>query len=284
VRAGNVLLFDCGEGTQFRLLHAGLKRSRVEAIFVSHFHGDHFFGIMGMVTTLSMLKRYAPLTIVAPAGIRDIMHCIPGLVEEALSFPLHYVEIEETFEHGVVYRGADFWVEARPLEHRIFTLGYRYQERDRPGNLDVALARTLGISAYEDFRALKAGVSVRRADDSLVHPGDVVVGGRKGRIFSYCSDTRPCGTGVLLARDADLLYHEATFEASLQQRAIETGHSTTLEAAQVAREAGVKRLIMGHFSARYKDTGNLVREAQQLFEAAEAADELKRYALSDIES
>ncbi len=274
---GSMMLFDCGEGTQFRLIQAGLKRSRIDAIFITHLHGDHYFGLMGMLSTLALLKREAPLTLVGPAGIEALMETLPGARADELTFPIDYVALWDDLRHAVVFETDAYTVEARPVDHRVFTVGYRFQEKTRPGRLDVEHARALGVTDYRHYRALKAGQAVTLDDGRLVRPEAVVGPPRPGQAFAYVTDTRPCEAAVTLARDAALLYHEATFGDDLPERAVETGHSTARQAADVARRAQVKKLILGHFSARYKDVSGLVEQARSVFQNTEAAEELKRY-------
>ncbi len=277
LRQGRVLLFDCGEGTQFQLLRAGLKRSALDAVFITHLHGDHFYGLMGLLSTVALLGREASLTLVGPAGLAGIVQSMPGMAHDEPPFRLDYVELDEGFAHGVVFETTTCTVEARPLDHRVFTLGYRFQEKTRPGRLDAAHARTLGVTDYRHFRRLKAGQAVTLGDGRVVRPEAVVGPERPGVAFAYVSDTRPCAAGVALAAGADLLYHEATFGDDLAERAAETGHATARQAAEVARRAGAARLLLGHFSARYKDPAPLVEQARAVFQNTEAAEELKRY-------
>lgn len=278
-REGRVLLFDCGEGTQMRLLAAGLKHMRIEAVFITHLHGDHFFGLMGLLSTLALLGREAPMTVVGPEGIGGLVCGMPGLKQAHLPYALTFVELAEDFTHAVVFEDDDVTVEARPLAHRVFTAGYRYAEKPRPGSLDVEQARALGVTDYRHYRALKAGEAVTLADGRTVAPEAVVGPPKPGGTFAYVFDTRPCVGGRLLARDVDLLYHEATFTDDLQERALDTGHATATEAAEVARDAGARRLLVGHFSARYTDPARIVTEAQRTFQNTEAAEELRRYPL-----
>ncbi len=278
-REGRVLLFDCGEGTQFQLLHAGVKRSGLEAVFISHLHGDHFFGLMGLFSTLALLRREAPLTLAGPPGLQAFVHALPGIDQGGLPFPVRYVERGADAVPAVVLDDAAFRVEARPLDHRIFALGYRFEEKPRPGHLDVDRARALGVTDYRHFRRLTAGEAVTLADGRIVASEEVVGPPQPGVAFAYVTDTRPCAAGEALAKDVDLLYHEATFADDLATRARETGHSTARQAAEVARAAGARRLLLGHFSARYKDVVGLVAEARTVFQNTEAAEELKRYVL-----
>lgn len=278
VRKGRILLFDCGEGTQLRLLEAGLKPTRIDAIFITHLHGDHFFGLMGLLSTLSLMDRTEPLTIVAPVGLYSVLCDVPGLNVEGLGFDVGFRELPDTLQHEVVFENPGYTVEARPIEHRTFSAGYRFEEHRRPGHLDPERARNLGVTAHADFRALKRGEEVR-VNGRVVLPEEVVGPERPGQSFAYVTDTRPCENGRVLARGVDLLYHDATFTETFHARAVETAHSTASEAADVARRAGAKRLLLGHFSARYTDASPLLEEAQSVFQNTEVAEELKRYLL-----
>ncbi|WP_457652129.1 ribonuclease Z [Rhodocaloribacter sp.] len=274
---GAVLLFDCGEGTQFQMLRAGVKSPRIDAVFITHFHGDHFYGLVGLLSTMSLLRYEGRLRIVGPRGLAAAVHATPELARNGFPFEIEYVELEEGFGRAVVYETDAFTVEARPLEHGIFTAGYRFEEKPRPGNLDVEKARALGVTDYVHFRALKAGHAVTLPGGRVVAPEEVVGPPKPGRAFAYVTDTRPCEGGRLLARDADVLYHEATFAEDRLERALETKHSTAREAAAVAKAAGAKRLLIGHFSARYADLDPLLIEAREVFENTETAEELRRY-------
>lgn len=278
-----MLLFDCGEGTQFQLLRAGLKSPRIEAIFISHFHGDHFFGLPGLLSSLSLLQFPHQITLIGPTGLRRAIQCLTPIAPAAKGLSLAVKEVGPDTAHGVVYEELDFRVEACPLEHSSTCLGYRYQERQRPGNLDVGRAHELGVTDFRMFRALKAGRVVSGADGQLVRPEEVVGPPKAGASFAYVTDTRPCDGGRRLAKEADILYHEATFMEDRHDRAVQTGHSTAREAAEVAHDAGAKKLLLSHFSARYADVTELVSEAREVFKNTEAVEELKPYLLSPIE-
>lgn len=279
VHGGATLLFDCGEGAQLRMLQAGISHTKVDAIFITHLHGDHYFGMLGLLSTMAMLNRKTSLTIVAPSELENLLEQLPGTRTEDLPFPIRYVGLREDFSRGIVYESGDFVVEARCVVHRIFTVGYRFMENPRPGNLDVEGARARGVTDVLHYRVLKRGHDVVLADGSVVASTDVVAPAPEPRAFAYITDTRPCQAAVDLSRGATLVYHEATFGHALQKRASETGHSTAREAAEVARQAGAVRLILGHFSARYLDVSELVEEARSVFPNTEAAVELERYEL-----
>jgi ribonuclease Z len=278
-RKGRVLLFDCGEGTQYRLLHADLPRVRVDALFVTHLHGDHCYGLPGLLATLALQQREDPVTLVVPAGGRAMLEGIPGGGPEEVPFPLRIREVGEDLTHTVVYETDEFTVEARPLDHRGFAMGFRLEERARPGRFQPERARALGVPEGPAFGRLQDGTPVTVADGSTVQPEQVMGPSRPGISFAYVTDTRPCEGGRALAENADLLYHDATFADDHRDRAETTGHATARQAATVARDAGAKRLLLGHLSARYPDPAPLEREAQSVFSEAAVAEELRRYEL-----
>ena len=290
-----VVLFDCGEGTQFRLASAGIRTSRIRAIAITHLHGDHYLGLPGLLSTMSMQRRTEPLTVVAPQALADVISLLPGIGNERRPFQLDIRGLQDGFTSGNVLRWdyptgrdsgapAGFSIEAGVLDHSVVAYGYRLRCHDRPGRLDVSAADGLGVTSHEDYRRLKEGGSVIGLTGKIVSSSDVVSPATAGAAFAYVSDTRPCDSGVALARDVDLLYHESTFMHSDLDRAIRTGHSTALEAGEVAAAAGARRLVLGHFSARYKDVSVLVTEAKAAFSRVDAAEELRRYYLDGVDS
>ena len=278
-RKGRVLLFDCGEGTQYRLMEADLPRMRVDAIFVTHLHGDHCYGLPGLLSTLALQQRADPVTLVVPPGGRAMLTAIPGDAPDALPFPLRITEIDEGLTHAVVYETKELTVEARPLDHRGFAIGFRLAERMRPGRFDPERARALGVPEGPAFGRLQDGTPVTVPDGTTVQPDQVMGPPRPGITAAYVTDTRPCDGGRALADNADLLYHDATFAEEHRDRAEKTGHSTARQAATVARDAGAERLLLGHLSARYPNPTPLVREAQSVFPEAEIVEELRHYEL-----
>ena len=282
-RKGRILLLDCGEGTQYRFLDADLNRARIDAVFITHLHGDHVFGLPGLLSTMDLLQRTDPVTVVGPNGLHDLVTSLPGLHPDAVGFPITYRELAPGTAHARVYETNDLTVEARPLEHRTPAFGYRLQEKTRPGRFDPEAARDLGVTNPRDFGRLQDGEPVTTDDGTTVRPAQVLGPERDGIGVAYVTDSRPCDAGRTLADDADLLYHDATFTDDLHARAVETGHATAREAATVARDAGVQRLLLGHVSARYDDPAPLVREARTVFPDTDVAEELNRYVLDPRE-
>lgn len=274
-REGEVFLFDCGENTQMQMLKVGMKRSKIEYIFISHLDGDHFYGLPGLISTLHIQRRETDLTVVGPVGIKEFIDFNVKFANLDLTFDIHFIEIEEEFEGGIIVDKPDYLVEARPLNHNRFCLGYRFEEKEKPGKVDSVKASEIGIEKDEHFKALKAGEDVTLDDGTVVRSDEIVGHSRSGKVFAYITDTRKNDNAILLARNADIFVHEATFESTLQDKAVETKHSTAAEAAEVAKEANAKLLVITHFSARYTNEFELYKEAKSVFDNTWVANELR---------
>jgi ribonuclease Z len=277
-REGEWLLFDCGEGTQTQIIRAGLNPSRLAAIFITHLHGDHFNGLPGFLSTMGMDRRERELTLVAPTGIGEYLDTLERLKILFINYPLRLREFEKDELPAntlmQVYETAEYTVSTCPLDHRIFALGYRVDEKPKPGRFNLERARELGVPVGPLFRRLQAGEEVQLANGNLVHPSEVLGPQRLGKSLAYCLDTRPCEASKELARGVDLLIHEATYTQELVEEAKHYGHSTAAQAATVAQEAQAKRLLLTHFSTRYPDVTALLDEAQAIFPATETAQDL----------
>lgn len=274
-REGSVYLFDCGENAQMRMLQGGLKRSQIDCIFISHFDTDHYSGLIGLLSTLQLQRRERDLTLVGPVGLQKFVEWNFEFANVNLNYTINYVELEEDFEEARVVDEDEFYVEARPLNHSKFCIGYRFQEKDQPGKVDAAKAEAKGISEDWQFKELKAGNDVEMEDGSVVKAVDIVGHPRPGDSFAYITDTKYCPNSVRLALNTNVLFHEATFSQSLADKAEETGHSTAKDAARVANEAKTKLLVITHFSARYTNEYVLLREARDDFFPAWVATELR---------
>ncbi len=264
-REGSVYLFDCGESTQMSMLQGGLKRSQIECIFISHFDTDHYSGLIGLLSTLQLQRREKPITLVGPEGLREYVEWNFNFVEVELQFEVNYVEVSEGFEEERVIDEEGFYVVARPLNHTKFCIGYRFQEKDSPGKVDAEKAREKGVSEDWQYKQLKDGEDVELDDGTVVKSIDIVGHPRPGDSFAYVTDTRYAPNSVKLAKNTNILFHEATFAEALSDKADETGHSTAKVAARVANEAKTKLLVITHFSARYTNQYTLLREARDDF-------------------
>lgn len=268
---GTFWLFDCGEGTQHQLLRAGLKLTKLERIFVTHLHGDHLFGLPGLLGSRSSMGCDAPLAVYGPRGIRHWLETTFSVTGSHIHYELEIHEIEGG--GGVVLEDGEFTVTAAPLNHRIACFGYRVEERPRPGTLNAARLAELGVPPGPLYARLKAGEDVELADGRVIRAAEVTGPPIPGRVIAILGDTTPCESAVRLAEGADLVVHEATFEAALADKAAEYGHSTTAEAARTARDAGAARLLLTHFSGRYRDEdlARLEAEAREVFPPSAAA-------------
>ena len=274
-REGSVFLFDCGENAQMRMLQAGIKRSKIEGIFITHFDVDHFSGLLGLLATLQLQRREKPLTITGPVGIKEYVEWNLKFADIQPNYEIIFHEIKDDIDVDQVMDDEEFYVEARPLKHTKFCVGYRFQEKDKPGKVDAEKAEKMGISKDEEYKELKAGNDVTLDDGSVVKSSDIVGHPRPGDSFAYVTDTEYTPNAVKLAMNTNILYHEATFGNDLDDKASETGHSSTSDAARVATEAQTKLLVIGHFSARYTNAHDLLKEAREGFYPAWLANELR---------
>ncbi|MGA7614462.1 MAG: ribonuclease Z [Thermoanaerobaculia bacterium] len=264
------LLIDCGEGTQYRLLAAPVRTGRLDSVLISHLHGDHVYGLPGLLASLSLNGRSAPLPIYGPAGLGKLLHAVHGAASVHLGFTIEIHEIgDEEIRRTPGYR-----IEAHELEHSVPSFGFRLAEAERPGRFDPVRARDLGIPEGPLYGKLQRGESVSLPDGRVIESSAVVAASRPGKVVTYCTDTRPCAASVELAHRADLLIHEATYGDDHESEAREYLHSTASEAAAVARDAGAKRLLLTHFSPRYEDVTPLLQQARELFPATEIAEDL----------
>jgi ribonuclease Z len=267
VMDGRALLFDCGEGTQQQILRGSVRAGAVEAIFISHMHGDHLYGLPGLISTMSLHGRTEPLVVFGPERVAQYLR---GVYEASYAHTSFDLTIHAVSDGATIARDG-FDVHVRLLDHTAPCLGYCVAEHDRPGAFDVERARSLGVPAGPLYRALQNGSDVTLDGGRVVRSAEVVGPRRAGRRIAYCTDTRPCRAAVELARGAEILVHEATYGADMQAEAGERGHSTAADAARVATEAGVRRLILTHISPRYTDASPLLAEARAIFPATELA-------------
>ncbi|MWC28184.1 ribonuclease Z [Paenibacillus sp. MMS18-CY102] len=265
----SVWLFDAGEGTQHRLLDTPIKLNRIDRIFITHLHGDHTFGLPGLLSTRAYDGGVGPVTIYGPTGVQQMVECLFELSGTHIGYDIQYVEAFD----GVIFDDGQYRVEAAALEHRIPCFGYRVVESPRPGRLDADKLKQAGVPSGPLYGKLKAGEDVTLPDGRVIKSSDVTGACIPGRIVTILGDTKPCSNAVRLADNADLLVHEATFEAGLEEKAALYGHSTTVQAAEAAKQAGAHKLVMTHFSSRYEleDAVQLTNEAREVFLNTEAA-------------
>lgn len=269
-REGDLYLFDCGEGTQLQWRRAGLRFSKLRAICISHLHGDHVNGLVGLLQTLSLNGREEGLEVIGPAGIAGLVDAARTHVGLRLAYPM---EVRES-GGGELLAASGYSLRCALLDHGPPTLGFALAESARPGRFDVQEARRLGVPEGPLFGCLQRGETVVLPDGSEVHPGDVLGEPRSGSSMAYCVDTRPCDGALELARESDLFICDATFTEELTLEARRRGHSTAREAAEMAVRAQARRLLLIHVSARYHDSRPLLEEAAGVFSRVEVAHDL----------
>lgn len=267
---GRALILDCGEGTQHRLIENGWKPNAIEAIVITHLHGDHVYGLPGLLSTMSMMGRPEPLSLYGPPGLARFVDSVRSATQLSLAYELHVNELDD----GATVAREGYSIRTSLLVHCIPCLGYAIVEDDRPGRFDVDRAISLGVPPGRSFGALQAGSDVTLADGRVVRSRDVVGPPRRGRRIVYCTDTRACDAAVRLAAGADLLIHEATYGDDMAEQAAPRFHATAREAAGIAAAARVDRLLLTHFSPRYLDLEVLAAQAREVFDRTTLAREL----------
>src|SRR6266516_6300671 len=274
VREGETLLFECGEGTQRQMMRYGTSFALSE-IFFTHFHADHFLGVIGLIRTLGLQTRTEPMVLYGPKGAKKLLTQALQLGVERVPFEVEIVEVKpgqvirdagsEKRDAGSGMRDA-YEIHVFGTEHGGGSVGYALRAHERPGRFDPEKARAAGVPEEPLWGKLQKGETVELADGRTVTPEGIVGAKRPGRLIVFTGDTRPCAGVVDAAQGAALLIHEATFGEAEKERAKETGHSTAREAAQVALAAKARRLVLSHVSARYSISAEeLVKEARDVF-------------------
>ncbi|MCA1063291.1 ribonuclease Z [Rossellomorea sp. AcN35-11] len=274
---GAVWLFDCGEATQHQILHTSLKPRRIEKIFITHLHGDHIYGLPGLLGSRSFQGGESKLTVYGPRGIKEYIEVSLSVSRTHLQYTLEVMEIEE----GIVYEDEGFMVEARELDHAVPTFGYRVVEKDKPGALQVDELQKRGIQPGPLYKKLKSGETVQLEDGSEVRGSDFLGPSIPGRVVTILGDTRMCSNAVNLGRSADVLVHEATFNEDQEEMAREYYHSTTRQAGETAQAAQAERLFLTHISSRYAKESweELEREARSVFAETYIARDFLEYVI-----
>lgn len=265
------ILIDCGEGTQIQLRKFKIRFQRITFICISHLHGDHFFGLVGLISTMQLMGRTEGLKIFGPVGIESIIKSQLELSGSRLDFGIEFTELEPA-TNGLIFEDNLIEIHHFPLKHRIATHGFRIQEKEKELNLDKDEFDKTGLSiAY--IPKLRQGFDVTDDEGRTVKSDDVTFPAKKPKAYSFCSDTAYFEDIIPFIKGSDLLYHEATFTEKHKDRAKKTFHSTAKQAATIAKDAEVFKLIFGHFSARYKDVEEHIQEARSVFEKSFAVDD-----------
>ncbi len=257
-------LIDCGEGTQVQLRKAKAKFSKINHIFISHLHGDHVFGLPGLISSFRLLGRETPLHVYGPKGIKEMMETIFRITETHQGFEVVFHELsskksEKVFEDNRVE------VFTIPLDHRIYCNGYLFKEKPKERHLNMQEISKYPEIEICDYHNLKRGKNIQLSDGYILKNENLTKPAEPSVSYAFCSDTRYLESIIPIIKNVDVLYHEATFLHDLKKMADYTGHSTALEAAKIARKANVKKLILGHFSNRYNDLSVFLNEACEIF-------------------
>jgi ribonuclease Z len=258
-------LIDCGEGTQVQLRKYKIKFSKIDHIFISHLHGDHFFGLIGLISTFGLLNRQNDLHIFGPKGIREIINIQLKLSNSWLKFGLHFHELESA-ESELIFEDDNVEIRTIPLEHRVYTNGFLFKEKIGERKLNIIAIKQHPEIEICDYQNLKNGKDFTKEDGEIINNAELTFNPPKQLSYAYCSDTVYKPAIVSLIKNSDLLYHESTFLDDKIELTEHTKHSTAKQAAEIARLANVGKLILGHYSSRYNDISLFKEEAKTKFE------------------
>lgn len=274
---GALWLFDCGEATQHQILHTTLKLSKLEHIFITHLHGDHLFGLPGILGSRSFQGGRSPLTIYGPVGIKRFVETILTTSKTALRYPLSIIEIQD----GMSLDLGEHNVYIKKLDHAIESFGYRIEEKAKRGTLLVERLKKQGIKPGPIYKAIKNGEQVKLEDGRIINGKDFLGPEQKGKIITVLGDTRPCEAATSLANKANVLIHEATFIKNDSHLAYDYFHSTSEDAANIAKQAKVSKLILTHISSRYQSAKieMLIKEARKIFPKTYIAEDFRMFTI-----
>jgi len=263
------ILIDCPEGIQFQLKNFRIKFSKIDFILISHAHGDHYFGLIGLISTYSLLRRKNKLTVFCPRVVSEIINTQMKISSMFLSYELEVIELKSN-DPEKIYESNDFSVSTIPLKHSIYCNGFLFQEKNNKRKLNVDLAMKLNINKVY-YNKLTKGENVFNEKGDEIDYREVTSKGLKNKSYAYCSDTTYYPSIIEKITNVDVLYHESTFLEKDKEKAKLTMHSTAMDAAKIARDAQVNKLILGHFSSRYENLDLFVNEVKQIFQNIELA-------------
>ena len=269
---GDVILFDCGEGTQRQLMRSSLSFMDINKIFITHLHGDHFLGLPGLIQSMKLNERENPLEVYGPAGTKELL----GLLMTLGYFNPNFKIKGQDIEPGTSLKFKGFTVKTVPANHNVPALAYVFKEDDRPGRFNKPKALELGVPEGPLFGRIQRGQTVE-VDGRKISPDDILGPPRRGRKVVYTGDTRPSVDILDAATKADVLVHEGTFDGSMSEIALEKGHSSVTQAAEIARKADVDRLFIVHISPRYEGIKEMESEAKEIFPNTTIPRDLSEY-------
>ncbi len=271
-----LLLIDAGEGMQIQLRKYKHKFNKIQYIFISHLHGDHFFGLVGFLSSLRLIGRDKPIHIYAPVGLKAIIELQFKLTKTDINYPLFFHELSSP-ESELILETDQYTVKTIPLEHRIYTNGFLIQEKPALRKLNIDAVKQYPEIETWAYHNLKRGKDFTREDGSIISNEKLTLPPPPAKSYAYCSDTIYKPDIIPLIKDVDLLYHEATFLEKHKDLATKTKHSTAKQAAQIAKQAAVNFLVLGHFSSRYTSEYLFVKEASEVFGEVDIAREGKTF-------
>ena len=274
---GQMVLIDCGEGTQIQLRKLGIKFARIQHIFISHLHGDHFYGLIGLISTFRLLGRTADLHVYGPKGIKEVITLQLKLAKSWTDYNLFFHELEEEVS-TLILDHEKFTVETLPLDHRVYTNGYLFREKVGKRKINSAAVANYGVDVA-DMENLKQGKDIQLPNGDWVENQLLTFDPVSPKSYAFCSDTAYKPDLAELVQGVSCLYHEATFLDTHQDLAVKTKHSTAEEAAQIAAKAEVGQLILGHFSSRYPDLNAFIEQAQRYFQNVHLAEDGKGFVI-----
>lgn len=258
-----LFLIDCGEATQVRLFNHKIRWNQLGHILITHLHGDHVYGLPGLLSSMGLYQRENPLTIFGPSGIKEFVHTTLRLSHSQIAFDLQICEIDHT-SASVILQDDKLTITAFPLDHRVPCIGYCFRYKDHFKKFDKELLSRYPLR-IADIRKLKEGLDVTLPDGSVLRSNQVLLDIEVNKSYAYCSDTRYNERIIEYIKGVDLLYHETTYDGALEQKAEEMGHTTTLQVARIVAKANVQKLVTGHYSSRYHSLEHLLEECQGVF-------------------
>ncbi len=276
-------LIDCGEGTQTQLRKYKVKFSKIKHIFISHLHGDHFYGLIGLISTFSLLNRQTELHVFAPKGAEEIIKLQLKLSKSWIHYPLHFHELKSK-KTEIIFEDENVKIYTIPLKHRIYTNGFLFQEKLAERKLNIASVLKHKEIEICDYQNLKNGKDFIKNNGDIIPNQELTYNPPPILKYAYCSDTTYFEDIIPLIKGVDLLYHESTFLEDNIELAAKTKHTTASQAATIAKKAQVKKLILGHYSSRYKDLNLFLNEAKLNFENVELSIEGKEFLIENSQN
>ncbi|TXD54450.1 MULTISPECIES: ribonuclease Z [unclassified Polaribacter] len=272
-------LIDCGEGTQRQMRKYKVGFSKIDHIFISHLHGDHFYGLVGLLATYGILSREKELHVYGPKGIKAVTMLQLKTSQSHAKYPIIFHELVSK-ESEVIFEDDKVSVHTIPLNHRVYTNGYLFVEKENPRKLHLQNINNYEEIDTSDYLNIKAGRDVVLSTGEIIPNAELTLPPKKPLSYAFCSDTCYKPDIIPIIKDVDLLYHEATFLADREDLAKKTKHATSKQAAQIAKDASAQQLIIGHYSGRYKDISLFQREAQEIFKKTELAEPGKVFSIA----